>query len=109
MEGLEEELASLSPEQRRLVERWLHQEQAAVVAAPPSSPIPSGSATDTELLSFSQQRLWFMHQLVPDSAAYTIRTTVRLVGRLDVVVLKRSLNAVVRRHATLRTTFASQD
>jgi amino acid adenylation domain-containing protein/non-ribosomal peptide synthase protein (TIGR01720 family) len=109
MEGLEEELASLSPDQRRLVERWLHQEQAAVVAAPPPSPIPSGYATTTELLSFAQQRLWFLHQLVPDSAAYTIRTTVRLVGRLDVAVLKRSLNAVVRRHATLRTTFASQD
>jgi len=108
METLEQQLANLSPDQRRLVELWLRQQ--ALAAEPPSAgSIPQRHATDTAPLSFVQQRLWFLHQLEPESAAYNLRTIVRLIGPLDSAVLERSLNELVRRHETLRTTFVSQD
>src|SRR5205085_1700998 len=60
-------------------------------------------------LSFAQQRLWFIDQLEPGSAAYNIPSAVRLRGRLDEQALQRSLNEIVRRHEVLRTSFPSQD
>ena len=49
-------------------------------------------------LSFAQQRLWFLHQLEPDSAVYNIPGAIRLSGSLRVDVLVRSLNEIMRRH-----------
>lgn len=60
-------------------------------------------------LSFAQRRLWFLHQLQPDSAAYNALDAMRLRGRLDARALARSLNAIVQRHEVLRTTFVEQD
>jgi amino acid adenylation domain-containing protein len=57
-------------------------------------------------LSFAQQRLWFLDRLMPDSVAYNIPSGTRLVGRLDVDALRRSLDEIVRRHESLRTTIA---
>jgi amino acid adenylation domain-containing protein len=60
-------------------------------------------------LSFSQQRLWFIHQMEPASAAYNIPVTVRLTGHLDVAALEQTLTEIVRRHEVLRTTFVEMD
>src|ERR1700677_1134463 len=56
-------------------------------------------------LSYAQQRLWFIDQLEGGSAAYNIAVAVRMKGKLEVEVLRRSLNEVVRRHEALRTRF----
>jgi amino acid adenylation domain-containing protein len=56
-------------------------------------------------LSFGQQRLWFLDQLEPGSAAYNMPSAVRLEGRLDLGALARSLGEIVRRHEALRTVF----
>jgi amino acid adenylation domain-containing protein len=58
-------------------------------------------------LSFAQERLWFLDQLQPGSAAYNVPAAFRLRGPLSVGLLARALTAIVRRHETLRTTFAS--
>ena len=59
--------------------------------------------------SFAQQRLWFLQRLEPDNAAYNMAATVNLTGDLNVSALAQSLNEVIRRHESLRTTFAESD
>ncbi|MBV9791331.1 MAG: amino acid adenylation domain-containing protein, partial [Chloroflexi bacterium] len=60
-------------------------------------------------LSFAQQRLWFLDQLQPNSAAYHLPLIVRLHGTIDIQALRQSITTIVQRHASLRTTFAEQD
>ncbi len=56
-------------------------------------------------LSFSQQRLWFLDRLDPEDPTYNIPAAVALVGQLDVAVLRRTFDEIVRRHESLRTRF----
>ncbi|MGB7498148.1 MAG: amino acid adenylation domain-containing protein, partial [Candidatus Acidiferrum sp.] len=58
-------------------------------------------------LSFAQQRLWFFDQLEPGLSAYNIPAAVRLKGPLNLAALEQSLNEIVQRHESLRTTFAN--
>ncbi|HEY0796099.1 MAG TPA: amino acid adenylation domain-containing protein [Acidisarcina sp.] len=60
-------------------------------------------------LSFAQQRLWFMDQLEPNSPLYAVPYIVRMKGRLHCSALEASLNEIVRRHESLRTTFEMLD
>ncbi|MBL1175482.1 amino acid adenylation domain-containing protein [Pantanalinema sp. GBBB05] len=60
-------------------------------------------------LSFAQQRLWFLDQLVPNSSFYNIPQALRLQGELNLAALEQSLNAIVQRHEALRTTFVVVD
>jgi amino acid adenylation domain-containing protein/non-ribosomal peptide synthase protein (TIGR01720 family) len=60
-------------------------------------------------LSFAQQRIWFFDQMEPGSAAYNIPFALRLSGSLDVPALEQSLNEIVQRHESLRTTFQMMD
>jgi len=56
-------------------------------------------------LSHGQKALWFISRLVPDDIAYNIGGALRISAELDVQALSRALEALVRRHASLRTTF----
>ncbi len=56
-------------------------------------------------LSFAQERLWFLHQLSPDSSVYNIPAAVSIAGDLDKAALERTINEILRRHEVLRTTF----
>ena len=53
-------------------------------------------------LSFAQQRLWFLDQLDPGTAAYTIAARRRLPRSLDLRALSETLTELVRRHESLR-------
>jgi amino acid adenylation domain-containing protein len=61
------------------------------------------------LLSFAQQRLWFLEQLGSAGAAYHIPTRLRLRGELGRRALVRALDRIVARHEALRTTFHMVD
>jgi amino acid adenylation domain-containing protein len=56
-------------------------------------------------LSYAQERLWFMDQLMPGNIMYNEHSAVSIKQPLDIEILKRSLNEIVRRHEILRTTF----
>jgi acyl transferase domain-containing protein len=60
-------------------------------------------------LSFAQQRLFFLHQLAPDSPFYNVPVAVRVTGVFHVDALVRALDAIVGRHEILRTTLALED
>ncbi|BCL83213.1 non-ribosomal peptide synthetase [Ktedonobacteria bacterium brp13] len=65
-----------------------------------------GGARPEELpLSFAQQRLWFLDQLNPGSIAYLAPRALRLSGELNTEALERSLEKLIERHESLRTTF----
>jgi amino acid adenylation domain-containing protein len=79
------------------------------VAAPAIERIERSERSAALPLSYAQQRLWFIQQLDPDSAAYNIPAAVRMHGRLDIAALERVLSEIVRRHEILRTAFAFVD
>ncbi|HSE19509.1 MAG TPA: amino acid adenylation domain-containing protein, partial [Pyrinomonadaceae bacterium] len=57
-------------------------------------------------LSYGQRALWFLHELNPNSPAYNIAVPVQITGDLDIRKLKRVFQALVDRHACLRTSFS---
>ncbi|PJL16455.1 hypothetical protein B9Y66_05030 [Stenotrophomonas maltophilia] len=78
--------------------------QAAAPGEPDSalSPVP---VPDRGILSFAQQRLWFIDQLGHGSAQYNMPAALRLAGTLDTQALQAALNEIIRRHEVLRTTY----
>ncbi len=72
------------------------------------SPIQPTTRSGNIPLSFAQERLWFMDAL-GNGVAYNLPIRLELVGALDRVALQQALCAIVRRHESLRTTFAVQD
>ncbi len=59
--------------------------------------------------SFAQQRLWFLDRLFPGSAQYNMPVALGWQGSLDVEALSHALDALSRRHESLRTTFGAVD
>ncbi|ARU62661.1 hypothetical protein CBW65_18035 [Tumebacillus avium] len=60
-------------------------------------------------LSFAQERLWFLDQLQPNTAAYNISASIRMQGKLDSDALVNSFAAMISRHESLRTTLQIVD
>ena len=72
-------------------------------------PILPRTSNENLPLSFAQQRLWFLDQLIPDAPIYNIPLAYRVTGELNVGALEQSLSEIVRRHEALRTTFTAVD
>ncbi len=71
---------------------------------------PSPDAvTHCPVLSFGQERLWFLEQLDPGSPAYNVAWTIHCTGPLDVPALRAALDGLVARHPSLRTRFPAVD
>jgi len=97
---LNRRLANLSPSKRALLERKL--QKNVVAQAPVIQPCDGGAPAP---LSFGQQRLWFLEQLLPDHSAAHIPVAVYLTGTLNVEALQRSIGEILRRHEVLRAAF----
>ncbi|HEX6087530.1 MAG TPA: amino acid adenylation domain-containing protein [Thermoanaerobaculia bacterium] len=100
---VQQRIAQLSPEKRELLMRTLKTRKTPDEA--PSKIVARKRDPNEALASFAQQRLWFLSQLEPESAAYNMPGALRLRGPLDFDALRRCLDEIVRRHDTLRTTF----
>ncbi|MEW2624631.1 amino acid adenylation domain-containing protein [Streptomyces sp. NPDC048106] len=74
----------------------------AVAGLPePAQALPPAEPT----VSLGQKRLWFLDRLAGGSGAYTVAGALRIYGALDRDALKHALDALVARHAALRTGF----
>ena len=60
-------------------------------------------------VSFSQRRLWFLDQLAPGEPTYNMPFAIWLAGPLDSHALQRAMDAMVARHAVLRTSIVAFD
>ncbi|MFE6868131.1 amino acid adenylation domain-containing protein [Kitasatospora sp. NPDC057692] len=95
--------AGLTAAKRELLSRRLRSRTAprqAIARRAADAPVP---------LSYAQERLWFMEQFAPGTAAYNIPVVRRLRGPLDVPALRRALDTAVARHETLRSRYPATD
>ena len=96
----------LSPAKRRLLQQRIKERGRDPLS---NQTIPRRARSESAPLSFAQQRLWFLAQYEPAATVYNMPGAFRLSGRLDTAALKLSLNEIVRRHESLRTTFSVVD
>jgi amino acid adenylation domain-containing protein len=106
MSDIAKQITGLSVEKRQLLERYL---KTAGLNLARAVILPQSRETNKFPLSFAQQRLWFLDQLEPDTAVYNIPDIHHFSGPLNLLALERSLNELIRRHESLRTTFHSID
>ncbi|MCE7004694.1 amino acid adenylation domain-containing protein [Kibdelosporangium philippinense] len=71
-------------------------------STPTTIPVVPGAEP---VMSFAQERLWFMDAYAPGTTAYTIPEAWRLRGAVDPAALAAALNRVAARHEPLRTRF----
>ena len=60
-------------------------------------------------LSYGQQAMWVLHQLLPFDVSFNVAGAARLKGELHVTAFNRALQKLVERHSSLRTTFSMAD
>jgi hypothetical protein len=90
----------LSLERRELLKLLLAESETAA----PARIEPAGEC-EARPLSFVQERMWVSQRLAGDVRGGADSTCTRFTGRLDVAVLQRAIDEIVRRHEILRTTF----
>ncbi len=90
---------------RALVEQRLRAAEARSAKAT----IPRRKDGAETPLTYAQERLWFMEQFAPGTAAYVIPLALRLKGSLDVDALRHAIGVVTARHDALRMRFGSAD
>ena len=110
--------AELSPERKALLEKLMKIKRGQATGTTGTLATGTENKTITTIttiprrqvfspapLSFSQQRLWIIHQLVPGIPFYNLPSAQRVIGDLNVPVFERCLDEIIRRHESLRTVF----
>ncbi|KAL4994078.1 hypothetical protein BDV10DRAFT_189351 [Aspergillus recurvatus] len=70
---------------------------------------PRPATISTQPLSLGQSRLYFLSQYMEDDTVLNCTVSYALSGKLDVSKLEKSINEVVQRHETLRTSFYTDE
>ncbi len=102
MKNLAQRIASLTPQQRALLELKRRQREEA---RPRPPRIPKRQGTGPWPATTDQTALWFFQEFDPQTSAYNIATALRLTGRLDVGLLEKATERLCGRHEILRTVF----
>jgi amino acid adenylation domain-containing protein len=100
------EIAALIRQQRDGLIAFLRQRELG--EALKSAAIPA-LAADTHPLSYAQKRLWLIDRMGDAGAAYHIPAALRIEGKLDRDALERAFDAMVERHAVLRTVYIARE
>jgi hypothetical protein len=106
MSDLSQRIAQLSPAQLEALRQRLKRKDAAPETAD-GKIAPRRLHSNVNPQSIAQQWLWNLDKLQPGNPAFNLPSPMRFLGQLDVVVLERVLNEIVRRHESLRTRFAA--
>ncbi len=77
--------------------------------AAPAVASPLARQGQAPSLSPAQLRLWFLHRLDPESAAYNMYNVWRLRGPLDIAAFTAALSDLTERHHILRTRYPETD
>lgn len=60
---------------------------------------------DLKVISYGQKALWFVHKISPGHCAYNISIAWHIKYTLDISFLKKALQALIKKHSSLRTTY----
>ncbi len=110
-----QETDELSEAKRLLLKKLL---RGGIAQTQPVTAMLRPSQKTVAPLSFGQQQLWLLAQLMPDTQVhqvhqvypvYTECVTIHLPGSLDIPTFERSFNEVLRRHEAWRTSFPLVD
>ena len=101
--------AELSAAKRALLQQRLRQVRRPDAQTQPTDLIGPRPAAETIPLSFAQQRLWFLQQLEPESAAYNEAVVTRFHGPLDLDAFNRAAREFLLRHEVMRSRFPMVD
>lgn len=96
---------NLSESKKALLEQRLRgtsgQHRDAVIKQRPTQ--------DSAPLSATQRRLWYLYQMDPEGHGYNYSTALRISGGLEIPVVQKCVNEIVRRHEILRTTYVEEN
>ncbi|HKS30100.1 MAG TPA: condensation domain-containing protein, partial [Pyrinomonadaceae bacterium] len=93
---------ALAADKRRLLAQLLKEKGINTARTPV---IPRRTEAGPAVLSFAQQRLWFLDQLQPGNIAYNLSKKIPLPGDTVIEALEQALSEIGRRHEVLRTRF----
>jgi amino acid adenylation domain-containing protein len=89
-------------DQERLLKLAQEKLRRRTAGLPPITPVNRDGRL---VLSFAQQRLWFLEQLGGLGSTYHMASRLRFSGALAEPALRRALDTLMTRHESLRTTF----
>ena len=67
---------------------------------------PVSETGQPQPLSYNQQALWFLHEMLPETVSFNVSGAVRILGEMNVEGMKQAFQKLTNRHSALRTTFS---
>ncbi|NEP59556.1 MAG: hypothetical protein F6K31_21520 [Symploca sp. SIO2G7] len=105
MSTFKERLAKLSPEKQKLLLSQLQKQKKKEPSEERILPRTREKGANSFALSYPQQRMFTIAQLMPGDTSYSVPLHFRFQGKLNTTALKYSLKQIAQKHEILRTTF----
>lgn len=102
-------------DKRELLRRLLHDRaakqevKAATSQAGSAAPIQPVLRNGDMELSFGQEMIWLLEQIIPETMFYNVVERFGIRGRLDADLFRRAIDEVIKRHEILRTVYLTVD
>ncbi|MWC29594.1 non-ribosomal peptide synthetase/MFS transporter [Paenibacillus sp. MMS18-CY102] len=105
MNVLLERINQLPPDKRQQLLDQIKSKMASKQPHQKILPQPREAGENRFPLSYSQQRLWFVHQWEPDSPSYNIPCVFEFQREVEAALLEKAVHTIIERHEVLRTTY----